>query len=469
MDSFYCIFCTEEVTSRQEALLCDGCDRWQHRHCETGITREQYRAAVRSGKEVIWRCLYCSGNSTDHSLPVHESTRLKETDNFNIPASFEDSSSLNQETAVRSKGNHCKATVIERVGVFTAGQAAHNHSQPDGTYTAAKIISTVKRKAVADVFKPASAIVDEVLVEELDAPCPALPKPENIARAANRLRQQMRPEDLRDLNFSVEEDAFPAGFYKGEVRVQEQRHLIFATDQQLTQLTASTSWYVDGTFKLVSRPFQQLLSINSFVRSGDCAKQVPLVFIMMSGQRKGDYKKVLREIINLLPGATTAVQQVTVDFEKGLWSALRTVLPDVQIRGCVFHWTQAIWRKVQELGLQVAYTEDQGTYGWIRKLLALPFLPYTEITTQFERLRLGAEGPRKELAEYIASQWIYNAIFPVKNWSAYMQPVRTNNDIEGWHNALNRRASGRCSLPFYVLIQLLNKLKCRCDSLPTTS
>lgn len=56
--------------------------------------------------------------------------------------------------------------------------------------------------------------------------------------------------------------------------------------------------------------------------------------------------QVLREIINLLPGATTAVQQVTVDFEKGLWSALRTVLPDVQIRGCVFHWTQAIWRKV---------------------------------------------------------------------------------------------------------------------------
>ena len=28
MESFYCIFCAKEVTSRQEALLCDGCDRW---------------------------------------------------------------------------------------------------------------------------------------------------------------------------------------------------------------------------------------------------------------------------------------------------------------------------------------------------------------------------------------------------------------------------------------------------------
>ena len=81
----------------------------------------------------------------------------------------------------------------------------------------------------------------KVLLEELNAPCPALPKPENIARAANRLRQQLRPEDPRDLNFIVDEDAFPAGFYQGEVRVMDRRHLIFATDQQLTQLAASKS------------------------------------------------------------------------------------------------------------------------------------------------------------------------------------------------------------------------------------
>ena len=35
--------------------------------------------------------------------------------------------------------------------------------------------------------------------------------------------------------------------------------------------------------------------------------------------------------------------------------------------------------------------------------------------------------------------------------------VRTNNDIEGWHNSLNRRAGGRVHLPFYLLIQLLHR------------
>ena len=33
--------------------------------------------------------------------------------------------------------------------------------------------------------------------------------------------------------------------------------------------------------------------------------------------------------------------------------------------------------------------------------------------------------------------------------------TETNNDIEGWHNALNRRAQSRCSLPFYMLIDML--------------
>ena len=36
--------------------------------------------------------------------------------------------------------------------------------------------------------------------------------------------------------------------------------------------------------------------------------------------------------------------------------------------------------------------------------------------------------------------------------------MRTNNDVgEGWHNSLNRRASGRCQLPFYMLVNLLHR------------
>ena len=48
MESYYCIFCPKEITSRQEALLCNGCDKWQDWQCQTGITRELYRDTVQN-------------------------------------------------------------------------------------------------------------------------------------------------------------------------------------------------------------------------------------------------------------------------------------------------------------------------------------------------------------------------------------------------------------------------------------
>ena len=53
--------------------------------------------------------------------------------------------------------------------------------------------------------------------------------------------------------------------------------------------------------------------------------------------------------------------------------------------------------------------------------------------------------------------WIDSTIFLPRDWSVFKQPIRTNNDIEGWHNALNRRAGGKCRLQFYQLIQLLHR------------
>lgn len=57
------------------------------------------------------------------------------------------------------------------------------------------------------------------------------------------------------------------------------------------------------------------------------------------------FLQVLKAIKELLP-SDPVVQRCVVDFELAIWSAVRSVLEDVEVMGCVFHWTQALWRKV---------------------------------------------------------------------------------------------------------------------------
>jgi len=61
-------------------------------------------------------------------------------------------------------------------------------------------------------------------------------------------------------------------------------------------------------------------------------------------------------------------------FVLAAWQALREVFPRVILRGCVFHWTQCVYRMVLRLGLNATYLAAGDTYAFIRKLLALPFL-----------------------------------------------------------------------------------------------
>ena len=131
------------------------------------------------------------------------------------------------------------------------------------------------------------------MLEELaEAQCAALPKPEYIARAANRLRQKLRPEHPRDLDFELVDDCIPDGFLRADIEEKDRRHLLFARQEQLNILARAKTWYVDGTFKLARHPFKQLLTVNAFVRSGEYAKQVPLAYVLMSSKKAKDYNKV---------------------------------------------------------------------------------------------------------------------------------------------------------------------------------
>ena len=115
--------------------------------------------------------------------------------------------------------------------------------------------------------------------------------------------------------------------------------------------------------------------------------------------------------------------------------------------------------QMQDLGLQALCIEDNGMHKYIRKLLALPLLPGKEISTQFQRLKLQATTETlQELIKYIEDTWITNIAYPIRDWSAYRQPIRTMNDIGSWLKLLSNETSRKGQVPFYTLVQSLHQV-----------
>jgi hypothetical protein len=139
---------------------------------------------------------------------------------------------------------------------------------------------------------------------------------------ANRRREKTRPKNAESLEFELLEEFIPKDFLLGDISVgtSAHRHLMFATMEQLTLLRSNKTWYIDGNFRVVREPFIQLLSIHSFVKSGGEMKQVPLMYCIMSGRRKGDYKAVLTHLLQNLP--QKRVLKIVIDFERAMWVAI---------------------------------------------------------------------------------------------------------------------------------------------------
>nr|XP_034324221.1 uncharacterized protein LOC105318372 [Crassostrea gigas] len=141
-----------------------------------------------------------------------------------------------------------------------------------------------------------------------------LPNQQYPQRAANRIRQKLRPAEPKDLTFEIDQ-RFLRDFIQGDVRVENERHIPLATPLQKELRKSAKNLYLDGTFMIIRRPFEQLFSIHGFIQKDDCMKQFPLLFVLMSRRRKRDYVAVFQKICSLLPDL--AVEGFVMDFERG--------------------------------------------------------------------------------------------------------------------------------------------------------
>lgn len=391
--------------------------------------------------------------------------RLIDSDGYSFTRHKPNSKTITWRCSIRNKKVTCRATVIQSSdSVFHNGPSEHCHSAPLLAYESAKIVSEVKSLALQYPQESAGRITQKAMVEYYspDSPAEGMLNPNNVAKNANYLRRLNRPKDPHSLEFEIEDLKIPAEFLKADVRINSSRHLIFASNHMINILSKAKNWFVDSTFKITANPgmpFNQLFSIHAFIASqkDSFAKQVPLAFVLMSGRNAADYTAVLENIISLLGNAM--VSSVTMDFEAAMWVAFKRVLPHVTRHGCLFHWNQAIYRHIQQLGLAVDYVSNETVRNFCRNLMALPFLPPSHIPFVFEKIEDATKKAAqvfRDLISYMKNTWFESLHWTPNSWSVFNRAIRTNNDLEGWHNRLNL-GSGNRNLGFHMVIYLLEE------------
>ncbi|KAI5154603.1 hypothetical protein ENBRE01_3419, partial [Enteropsectra breve] len=129
---------------------------------------------------------------------------------------------------------------------------------------------------------------------------------------------------------------------------------------------------IDGTFQTAPTKFYQLVSINGVI----LGKNYPMAFMLLSNKSEMTYNIAFAELINYFG---CMPDFIVCDFEIALIKSLSINFTESKLKGCTFHFGQAIWCNIQKNSLASRYISDVGFNFFIRSLLNSTFVPADKI------------------------------------------------------------------------------------------
>jgi len=79
----------------------------------------------------------------------------------------------------------------------------------------------------------------------------------------------------------------------------------------------------------------------------------PSVFALLPNKMESTYCRLFEALKSMKPKLNP--DTIMIDFEKAVMSAILKTFPVTKIRGCFFHFTQSVWRHVQQAGLHLLF------------------------------------------------------------------------------------------------------------------
>ncbi|XP_028966906.1 uncharacterized protein LOC114828143 [Galendromus occidentalis] len=340
---------------------------------------------------------------------------------------------------IRKKSDGCSARIIVVKGadaeiIRTSGTLNHEEERRDRIRRAAK--TEMKRTLLLRPDKSCKQVYQEVLVrsianlrqdhaaEEIGA---ALPNFEEVRSSLHRQRAKVRPVLPLSRSDIVLRDTWTRTLDGEDFLVFDDgttdRILGFSTEEAMTILCRADAIYMDGTFKVVPHLFAQLYTLHAQYRG----QMMPLVYFLLPDKQKETYIRMFTLLKTFAVTRHMVFQppKMQLDFEVSSLKAIEESLPGTEVKGCNFHFSQAIWRKTQQVGLRTFYDNDPSIRSFVKGVMALSLVPEHLIDDAW--LELQSESPTIDHAAYAKLDELKENFGP-----------RTTNNIEAWHSALNR-------------------------------
>ena len=161
----------------------------------------------------------------------------------------------------------------------------------------------------------------------------------------------------------------------------------------------------------------------------------------MTSRKQDLYTAVLEEI-KVSFGENFRPTSAVCDYEKAIENALIFNFPDMEVRGCAFHYSNDVYKHMKTLRLVPLYLRDSAFRQWARLVMGLPLLPAEHIVDvykqelekqTFDCVATVATSIRK-LKAYVNRHWLQR-VGAVK-LSVFSSSRRTNNETESYHRWL---------------------------------
>lgn len=403
-------------------------------------------------------------------LTIFKSTKGQDKIAFNGYSYRKDKTSM-QSVNWRCDVSKCKGRLITCIDYKNSTSepietGEHFHAPNPAKIAAAVALSAAKEESVQNPEVPPRRIISNAMLNLADEALVALPPRRNFRRSLQRKRTRDEafparpttrdfeiPEQFHHVSIDNRDDRFllydSYDAMADDSDTDGGRVVIFATNEMLNLLKYNRNWMADGTFKVSPTFFLQLYTIHAILGRDNV---MPCIYALLTGKTRCLYDKMWEVITNKIPGLNPT--SCTTDFEIAAHQSMRHFFPGIQIWGCFFHLGQAIWRRVNDLGLRMAYIEDENLRLFTKMLAALAFLPSGHVKRAFEKLDEDRDRNGLEILAPVYSSFEDTYIgrptrggrgrrrptFDPEMWNVRDRTTegmpRTNNKLEGWHKGI---------------------------------